>query len=107
MAERMALSAMRKYNLQNTKYSYKSAIMLEGMYKAATVLNNREMFDYVKNFLEKYVHEDGKVEVFKLEELFFHRIVFLFVGIHRVKSTTFFVLTAVLAIAILRTHQTA
>ena len=68
MAERMALSAMRKYNLQNTKYSYKSAIMLEGMYKAATVLNNREMFDYVKNFLEKYVHEDGTVEVFKLED---------------------------------------
>ena len=68
MTERMALSAMRKYNPENTKQSYKSAIMLEAMYKASKVLKNETMFNYVRNMLESYVREDGSVQNFSVEE---------------------------------------
>ena len=68
MTERMAISAMHKYNTANTKYSYKSAIMLEAMYKASCVLDNPKMFEYVKNFMDYYVQEDGSVRTFRLEE---------------------------------------
>ncbi len=68
MTERMALSAMRKYNPQNTEQSYKSAILLEGLYKASKVLGDGKILDYVKNMLESFVHEDGTVEHFSIEE---------------------------------------
>ena len=68
MTERMALSAMRKYNPENTKQSYKSAIMLEAMYKASKVLGNETMFNYVRSMLESYVREDGSVQNFSVEE---------------------------------------
>ncbi|MBQ2528270.1 MAG: hypothetical protein II544_05920, partial [Spirochaetales bacterium] len=68
MTERMARSAMLKYNTANTKYSYKSAIMLEAMYKASCVLDEPEMFDYVREFLDYFVQEDGSVRTYNLEE---------------------------------------
>ena len=37
MTERMALSAMRKFNTENAPYSYKSAILLEALY---SILND-------------------------------------------------------------------
>ncbi|MBQ7643460.1 MAG: glycoside hydrolase family 88 protein, partial [Spirochaetales bacterium] len=68
MTERMARSAMLKYNTANTKYSYKSAIMLEALYKASCVLDEPEMFNYVREFLDYFVQEDGSVRTYKLEE---------------------------------------
>lgn len=68
MTERMTLSVMKKFNPENTKYSYKSAILLEAIYKASKALNNKAMHDYVENMLHHYVHEDGTVEVFKMED---------------------------------------
>ncbi len=59
---------MLKYNTANTKYSYKSAIMLEAMYKASCVLDEPEMFDYVREFLDYFVQEDGSVRTYNLEE---------------------------------------
>lgn len=68
ITERMSLSAMRKFNHGNAPYSYKSAILLEGLYKASKVLNNDDIFNYVKELLEQFVHEDGTVEKYRLEE---------------------------------------
>jgi rhamnogalacturonyl hydrolase YesR len=68
MTERMSLSAMRKYNPQNAAQSYKSAILLEGLYKASSVLGNGEILNYVKSMLDGYVHEDGSVQNYELEE---------------------------------------
>ena len=68
LTERMALSAMKKFNHDNAPYSYKSAILLEGLYKASQVLDNEEIFSYVKSLLEQFVHEDGTVEKYRLEE---------------------------------------
>lgn len=68
MTERMARSAMLKYNTQNTKYSYKSAIMLEAVYKASRVLSDQGMLDFVKGFLDCFVAEDGSVRTYELEE---------------------------------------
>ena len=68
MTERMARSAMLKYNTANTKYSYKSAIMLEALYKASCVLDEPSMFNYVKDFLDYFVQEDGSVRTYSLEE---------------------------------------
>lgn len=64
----MALSAMKKYNPENAPYSYKSAILLEGLLKASRALNKPEIFNYVRGFLETFVHEDGSVEKYRLEE---------------------------------------
>ena len=64
MTERMSLSVMRKFNPQNTRQSYKSAILLEGLYKASSVLGSREILDYVKMMLDSYVREDGSVDHF-------------------------------------------
>ena len=68
MTERMALSAMKKYNPENAPYSYKSAILLEGLFKASQALDNPEIFDYVRGMLETFVHADGTVEKYRLEE---------------------------------------
>lgn len=68
MTERMALSAMRKFNPENAPYSYKSAILLEAIHKASKALSNSSMYEYVKDMLQHYVHEDGTVERFCLEE---------------------------------------
>ncbi|MCF0237189.1 MAG: glycoside hydrolase family 88 protein, partial [Sphaerochaetaceae bacterium] len=68
MTERMALSAMKKYNFDNTPYSYKSAILLEGMFKASQILSNKDILDFVLSFMDYYVSEDGKVEKFKKED---------------------------------------
>ena len=38
MTERMSLSAMKKFNTENAPYSYKSAILLEALFKASDVL---------------------------------------------------------------------
>lgn len=64
----MALSAMKKYNQENTRQSYKSAIMLEALYKASKVLGSETMFSYVKEMLESYVSYDGNVQNFTVEE---------------------------------------
>ena len=64
----MSLSAMRKFNHDNAPYSYKSAILLEGLYKASRVLKNDDIFNYVKDLLEQFVHEDGTVEKYRLED---------------------------------------
>lgn len=64
----MALSAMRKFNTENAPYSYKSAILLEALYKASKVLGSSEIRSYVDRMLQSYVHEDGSVEKFRLEE---------------------------------------
>ncbi|MBO4409794.1 MAG: glycoside hydrolase family 88 protein [Spirochaetales bacterium] len=68
ITERMGFSAMRKFNHDNAPYSYKSAILLEGLYKASRVLKNDDIFNYVRNLLGQYVHEDGTVEKYRLEE---------------------------------------
>ncbi len=59
MTERMSLSAMKKFNTENTPYSYKSSILLESLFRAATVLGNGSMKDYVTEMLNYYVGEDG------------------------------------------------
>ena len=68
MTERMSLSAMKKYNPQNAPQSYKSAILLEALYKASSVLGNGEILNYVKGMLDSYIHEDGSVENFSIED---------------------------------------
>ncbi|MCF0261602.1 MAG: glycoside hydrolase family 88 protein, partial [Sphaerochaetaceae bacterium] len=68
MTERMALSALKKYNTNNTPYSYKSAIMLEGMFRASQILGNDEMLKFVETFMDYYVAEDGTVQRFKKED---------------------------------------
>ncbi|MBQ7508390.1 MAG: glycoside hydrolase family 88 protein, partial [Spirochaetales bacterium] len=57
---------MKKYNPQNAPQSYKSAILLEALYKASSVLGNGEILDYVKSMLDSYIHEDGSVEHFSI-----------------------------------------
>ena len=68
MTERMALSAMRKYNTENAPYSYKSAILLEALLKASRALGNDSMRAFVRDMLESFVDEDGHVVRFRLEE---------------------------------------
>ena len=68
MTERMSLSAMKKFNTENAPYSYKSAILLEALFKASKVLGNDSMRSYVQHMLESYVHEDGSVEKFDPEK---------------------------------------
>ena len=68
MTERMSLSAMKKYNPQNAPQSYKSAILLEALYKASSVLGNGEILNYVKGMLDSYIHEDGSVQNFRIED---------------------------------------
>lgn len=68
MAERMSLSAMKKYNTENTPYSYKSSIVLEALYRASNILSNEEMLNYVKDMINYYIPEDGVVRTYKLED---------------------------------------
>ena len=68
MTERMSLSAMKKFNTENTPYSYKSSILLESLFRAATVLGNGSMKDYVTEMLNYYVSEDGSVRTYKIED---------------------------------------
>ncbi len=68
MTERMSLSAVKKFNTENTKYSYKSSIVLEALYRAAKVLGSDELFNYVSNMIDYYVPEDGVVRTYKLED---------------------------------------
>ena len=64
----MCLSAMKKFNTENTPYSYKSSIYLESLFRASRILGSTEIFNYVKDFLDYYVQEDGSVRTFKMEE---------------------------------------
>ena len=65
--ERMSLSAIRKYNTENATYSYKSAILLEALYRAYKVLGDERIFRFVKDMLDHYVPEDGVVRTYDLE----------------------------------------
>lgn len=67
MTERMALSAIRKYNPENAPYSYKSAILLEALYRAYKVLGDEAIYKFVKDMLDYYVPQDGTVRTFNLE----------------------------------------
>lgn len=68
MTERMALSSMRKFQPENTKYSYKSAILINGVYRAWKITGKQEYLDYVKKMLEYYVSPEGEVRTYRLEE---------------------------------------
>lgn len=68
MTERMSLSAMRKFNKENAPYSYKSSILLEALYRAANILGNDDIFNYVSDMINYYVPEDGVVRTYRLEE---------------------------------------
>ncbi len=68
MTERMSLSAMKKYNTENTPYSYKSSIVLEALYRASGVLGSEEIFNYVNDMINYYIPEDGVVRTYKLED---------------------------------------
>lgn len=67
MTERMSLSALRKYNTENATYSYKSAILLEALYRAYKVLGDESILKFVKDMLDHYVPEDGVVRTYELE----------------------------------------
>ncbi len=68
MTERMSLSAIRKYNTENTKYSYRMSILLEALYKASQLLDNKELYNYVDKMLNYYIPEDGVILTYNLEE---------------------------------------
>lgn len=68
MTERMSLSAIRKYNSENTKYSYRMSILLESLYKASQLLENEELYNYVSNMLNYYIPEDGVISTYNIEE---------------------------------------
>lgn len=68
MAERMSLSALKKYNKENAPYSYKSSILLEALYRASKILGSDEIFDYVNEMINYYIPEDGVVTTYKLED---------------------------------------
>ncbi|MBQ2048897.1 MAG: hypothetical protein II493_00630 [Spirochaetales bacterium] len=67
MTERMALSAIRKYNPENAPYSYKSAILLEALYRAYKVLGDEAIYKFITDMLDYYVPQDGTVRTFNLE----------------------------------------
>ncbi len=68
MTERMCLSALKKYNKENTPYSYKSSILLEALFRASRILGNEEIFNYVNDMINYYIPEDGVVTTYKLED---------------------------------------
>lgn len=68
MTERMSLSAIRKFNTENAPYSYKSSILLEALYRAANILGNDDIFNYVNDMINYYVPEDGVVRTYRIEE---------------------------------------
>ena len=64
----MCLSALKKYNKENTPYSYKSSILLEALFRASRILGNEEIFNYVNDMINHYIPEDGVVTTYKLED---------------------------------------
>ena len=63
----MALSALKKYNTENAPYSYKSAILLEALYRAYKVLKDESILGFVKDMLDYYVPQDGVIRTYDLE----------------------------------------
>ncbi len=63
----MALSAMRKFQKENTKYGYTASILIEGVLRAWKITGKHEYLEYAEQMLEYYVNREGKVRSYKME----------------------------------------
>lgn len=74
LAYKMAKSEMirnpksQMLGVTGDKWSYASAVELEGILAAARAYNNKEMQDYVLNYTDYYVNPDGSIKTFNKKD---------------------------------------